>query len=211
MLHSTSPVPGVDIYDYRVELMAKQVRELFGAVPDNLEDFAFASQVTQAEAKKFFIELFRAHKWRRTGIIWWNLLDGWPQFSDAVVDYYFAKKLAFDYIRRSQQPLCLMLREPKAWGQDLVAVNDLRQDSALEYLVREVESGATLAEGRAVARGDSVTELGRVPFFASDKRLYLITWRSPQGSGWNHYLAGHPPFDLATYQRWWSRLEAMLA
>ena len=32
-LHSTSPVPGVDICDYRVELMAKQVRELFGAHP----------------------------------------------------------------------------------------------------------------------------------------------------------------------------------
>ncbi len=44
LLHSTSPVPGVNIWDYRVELMAKQVRELFGAIPDNLEEFALASQ-----------------------------------------------------------------------------------------------------------------------------------------------------------------------
>lgn len=31
---------------------------------------------------------------------------GCPQFSDAVVDYYFTKKLAFSYIKRSQNPLC---------------------------------------------------------------------------------------------------------
>ena len=67
--------------------MASQVRLLFGSVPDILDDFAAASQASQAETLKFFVELFRAAKWRRTGIIWWNMADGWPQFSDAVVDY----------------------------------------------------------------------------------------------------------------------------
>ncbi|MBM3494205.1 MAG: glycoside hydrolase family 2, partial [Armatimonadetes bacterium] len=67
LLHSTSPIPGVDLFDYRVELMAKQVRVLFGAVPDGLEDFAYASQCSQAEAMKFFVEMFRSQKWRRTG------------------------------------------------------------------------------------------------------------------------------------------------
>ena len=32
------------------------IRQLFGEVPDNLDDYTFASQVSQAEAKKFFIE-----------------------------------------------------------------------------------------------------------------------------------------------------------
>ncbi len=41
----------------RIKLMANQVRELFGVVPDDLESFALASQITQAEAKKFFIEI----------------------------------------------------------------------------------------------------------------------------------------------------------
>ena len=27
----------------------------------------------------------------RTGLIWWNLIDRWPQFSDAIVDYYMEK------------------------------------------------------------------------------------------------------------------------
>ena len=68
----------------------------------------------QAEALKFFVEWFRAGMWRRTGILWWNLPDRWPQFSDAVVDYYGAKKLAFECLRRCQQPLHLILREPIA-------------------------------------------------------------------------------------------------
>ncbi len=38
----------------RIQLMANQVRELFGAIPGDLETFALASQITQAEAKEFF-------------------------------------------------------------------------------------------------------------------------------------------------------------
>jgi beta-mannosidase len=200
LLHSTSPIPGVNLYDYRVELMRKQIRETFGTIPDGLDAFAFFSQCVQAEAKKFFVELFRAHKWRRTGILWWNLIDGWPQFSDAVVDYYFAPKLAFDFLKRSQQPLCLMFREPDSWQQQLVAANDTRDDLPLTYRVRDVENGETLCEGAATARADAVTVLNAVPYTASAKRLYLIEWESEQfGTSVNHYLAGNPPFDPLWY------------
>src|SRR5690606_4639738 len=88
----------------RITLMANQIREYFGDVPDTLETFAVASQIVQAEAKKYFIESTRQRKWRTSGILWWNLIDGWPQFSVAVVDYYFGKKLAYWYIRRVQRP-----------------------------------------------------------------------------------------------------------
>ena len=44
------------------------------------------SQISQAEADKFFIEKFRMGKGHTSGIIWWNIMDNWPQFSDAVVD-----------------------------------------------------------------------------------------------------------------------------
>lgn len=210
LLHSTSPVPGVNLYDYRVELMRKQVRELFGTVPENLEDFAFVSQCVQAEAKKFFIEMFRSAKWRRTGIVWWNLIDGWPQFSDAVVDYYFTKKLAFDFIQRAQQPLCLMLREPANWQQQLVACNDTRHTIEIEYTVRDVGSEKPLCEGHATAKADAVTILDALPFSTSEKRFYLIEWRAVNDNsanesthkGKNHYLAGLPPFDLENYRSW---------
>ncbi|MGI6459653.1 MAG: glycoside hydrolase family 2 protein [Candidatus Hydrogenedentales bacterium] len=81
--------------------------------PSTLEAFVLASQIVQAEAKKYFIESTRQRKWRTSGILWWNLLDGWPQFSDAVVDYYFGKKLAYWYIRRVQPPVCVMLGDAR--------------------------------------------------------------------------------------------------
>ena len=198
ILHSTSPIPGYDLYDYRVELMAKQIRELFGEVPDNLDNFAFASQVSQAEAKKLFVELFRTSMWRRTGILWWNLMDGWPQMSDAIVDYYFEKKLAYGYLKTSQQPLLLALREPRDWHQELVACSELREDTTLTFTITDVESGEVMLSGEGIAKPDSVTVLGRIPYSASWKRLYKIEW----DGGTNHYLCGNPPFELETYRQW---------
>ena len=48
--------PGVE-FSYRIALMASQVKTLFGNLPDNIHTFAYMSQISQAEAKKYFIEL----------------------------------------------------------------------------------------------------------------------------------------------------------
>ena len=42
----------------RNNLMINQVRLLFGEVPSKLDDFIFASQSVQAEAMKYFIEMW---------------------------------------------------------------------------------------------------------------------------------------------------------
>lgn len=202
ILHCTNPVPGVDHFSYRVELMAKQIEALFGVVPDNLDDFVFASQASQAEALKFFIETFRTGKWRRTGIIWWNLIDCWPQFSDAIVDYYFRKKLAYDVIKRLQQPLLLALREPKDGAQELVACNDTRERIALSYTITDADTSKILAEGTGTAAADAVTVLTRLPYSPSRQTLYLIEWNSTLGNSANHYLLGSPPFELHEYKKW---------
>ncbi|MDI7275945.1 MAG: hypothetical protein QME94_08190 [Anaerolineae bacterium] len=132
----------------RIRLMADQVRELFGAIPDDLDTFALASQIVQAEAKKHFVESTRLRKWRTTGVLWWNVLDGWPQFSDAVVDYYFGRKLAYHYLWRVQRPLCIVIGEP---GPDkylpVIVCNDSRQAREGRYRVWDADSGETAAEG----------------------------------------------------------------
>ena len=86
---------------------------------------------------KFFIERFRGEKWRRTGIIWWNLVDGWPQISDAIVDYYYCKKLAYHFIKRSQEPVCLMISETKAEDLILVGANEYLEDKTVKYTVTD--------------------------------------------------------------------------
>jgi beta-mannosidase len=188
--------------------MAKQVRVMFGDVPGNFEDFSFASQVSQAEAMKFFIEMFRSVKWRRTGIIWWNIMDGWPQLSDAVVDYYFQRKLAYDYIKRSQAPVSLMLREPTVSRQELVVCNDTRRDFPLNYKVRDLDSGEVVSEGLATASADAVTSLGQVEWPSTGPRFLLLTWEGDGFAGMNHYLQGTPPYDLQQYRVWTNALSA---
>ena len=198
-------MPGLGTHDDRIELMASQVRALFGTVPETLEDFAFASQSTQAEALKFFIEWFRAGKWRRTGIIWWNLLDGWPQFSDAIVDYYLVRKRAFEVVKRAQAPVCLILSEPAGGRQDVVVSNDTHHDLEVAFTIRDERTGAVVLDGSCLARADSVSPAGTIPV-PTNQTLYGLTWHSDLGPARSHYLLGDPPFSLADYKRWTSRV-----
>ena len=200
LVHASSPELNFNgPYAYRIQLMANQVRELFGKVPDNLEEFALASQIAQAEAKKFLIEFFRTGKWRRTGIIWWNLIDGWPQFSDAVVDYYFNKKLAYHFIRRSQQPVCLMFREPANWRMTLVGCNETLAPAVVSYSVTDLSNGSTVAQGERVIPANGCVDVADIDYSISAKTIYLIEWTHEGRVCKNHYLSGKPAFELEWY------------
>jgi beta-mannosidase len=187
--------------------MANQIAEMFQHIPDNLNDFSFASQVTQAEALKYFIEMFRYNKWRKTGIIWWNLIDGWPQFSDAVVDYFLQKKLAYEYIKTSQQDICLMLKEPDNWKQELFIVNDTNHHVEISYEVEEINSGKIEIQGKRSVGADVVTSLGDFPSIRSMQAFYLIHWEIEGKNYSNHYLKGNPPFGLQKYKQWLSEYQ----
>ena len=201
IIHAASPETSNEgSYVYRIELMAKQIRELFGDIPGILENFVLASQISQAEAKKFFVELFRFQP-HRSGIIWWNLIDGWPQFSDAVVDYYFNKKLAYFYLRQSQRPLILAFTEPKNWEIHLCASN-LSGNGILDFSfkVKDFASGTTVLSGEASCPDQGIFDIAALPYSQGEKKIYLIEWESGKYSGTNHYLAGNPPFELSFYR-----------
>ena len=190
--------------------MLNQVRAFFGVTPEHAEDLVLASQISQAEAKKYFIESTRLKKWRRTGVIWWNLLDGWPQISDAVVDYYFEKKLAYTYIKRVQEPVCLMLDEANDWKHRVVLANDTRGSEKVSYQIDKVG-----ADGRreAVYTGSCVVspgenrELPPISCIPGEKALYLLRWQCGGRRFKNHYLSGYPPFELACCKSWLQWIE----
>ena len=204
--HCTSPQGQGGPYVYRLSLMANQIKELFGFDPGNLDEFALASQISQAEADKFFIEMTRLKKWERTGIIWWNVVDGWPQFSDAVVDYYLGKKLAYYYIRRVQQPVCLMIDEPKDWHVAVVAGNDSLADATGQYRICDADTNETLMAGTYVAKANQNVLLGRIRVSMGEHRLLLIEFDVNGKKQCNHYLLGFPPFDFHKYQAWLSKI-----
>ena len=190
-------------YSYRIRLMANQVKTLFGKTEaTDLENFAKQSQISQAEAKKFFIERFRASKWRRTGIIWWNLLDGWPQISDAIVDYYFTKKLAYHYIKRSQNPVCLMFKEPENGFLSLYGVNDTITDENVSFTVKNItEGGKLVLEGEAMLPADASTRVGELKLREGEKNFYLIEWKKDGKIYKNHYFTNIIDIDYDSYMK----------
>ena len=187
--------------DARVMLMEKQVRQLFGTVPTNPEDYILASQISQAEAKKYFIERMRVGRPQKTGIIWWNLLDGWPQMSDAVVDYYFTKKLAYGYIKRSQAPFCIIADEIDNWNVKIFACNDTLQEKSGHFTVTDAETKEVLLEKDFTAETNASTCIGEMPLFYSEHKVLLIHWVIDHEAGFNHYLCGYPPIDLTWYKK----------
>ncbi len=208
-VHAADQVPEGGRYSYRIKLMADQVGELFGAIPEDLRSFVLASQASQAEAKKYFIESFRIRKWRRTGIIWWNVLDCWPQFSDAVVDYYFGKKLAYWYIRRSQLPVLLAIDEPESWHCGVVACNDTSGGTKGTFEVTDADSGESLLAGDFSVAANSCRHLGRIRVSHGEHRLFLIRWEIEGRRYGNHYCLGKPPFDLQWYLGHLARVAAL--
>lgn len=201
--HAAQPFGDLNgAYSYRTKLMIDQVAGSFGTVPESIEEFSELSQIVQAEAFKFFIENFRMHKFHKTGLIWWNVIDCWPQFSDAVVDYYYTKKLAFHYIRRAQQPVALMFSEPDSWCIQLTAVNDLLCPVALKYRVRDLDSGVELLSGSCDLAANSAAKAASLRICQGEQCMYLIEWEYDGKHGWNHYTQGFTPLDPKRYAYW---------
>lgn len=195
------PHPDFTDHNERNDLMINQVIALFGECPNNLDKFIFASQVVQAEAMKYFVEFWRMDKFRRTGIIWWNLRDGWPIISDAIVDYYNSKKLAYYYIKQVQVSACVMIGDAKEGHHPIVAVNDTREEKSGNVTVTDADSGKVLFSGFFKIPVNGKTLVGYIP--EEEKQgMWLIDYSIGNDKFKNHYLVGKAPFSLKDYMRW---------
>ncbi len=193
-------------YLKRNDLMPNQVEALFGTLPERFDDFIFASQATQAEAKKFFVEFWRSQKFEKTGILWWNLKDGWPILSDAIVDYYFSKKLAYDYLKRAQTDVCALITDAREGRHPVIVVNDTRRPARGTAAVFEADSGRELFRSDFTVAANGKVTAGFIPETGA-REMWLIEYEVEGGpKRLNHYLAGKAPFRLADYRRWFRKL-----
>ncbi len=199
--HAVRPTPESPDYDYRIELMAKQIEFLFGSVPENLDDYIFASQASQGEANKFFIESWRQQKPRRTGMLWWNLRDGWPIFSDAIVDYYNRKKLAYPIIKRCQTNICASCTESVKGVHHIVINNDTLLPTSGSVIVRDAETDGVLLEESFHIDPNGCITCGQLPQIDSPA-MWIIEMQIDGETLVNHYLAGPRPFAMSDYRRW---------
>ena len=189
----------------RNDLMTNQVKALFGDVPKDLDRFIFASQVVQAEAMKFFVEFWRMDKFRKTGIIWWNLRDGWPILSDAIVDFYNSRKLAYYFIRRVQPDACVMIGDPRDGRHPVVAVNDTREERSGTVAVEDADTGEMIFSSSFAIPANGKTVVGEIAV-RGGQAMWLVDTTIGETRLHNHYLAGRPPFKLDDYERWYKKL-----
>jgi beta-mannosidase len=201
-MHNTEYIAGIKRdYDRNV-LMFKQVKVLFGAVPERFGDFIMASQISQAEALKFLVENTRIQKWRKTGMLWWNLADGWPQLSDSVVDYYNRRKLAYFYVQRAHQPLHIIIGESKGWKHEVCLCNDTRKRQTVTYKITDHEAGAVVLAGTAEIKENENMFLPPLESLPGQVKLYLIEWEANGKKYGSHYMNGFPPMELTRYEGW---------
>lgn len=199
-LHSAGMSEDFDVF---AALTEKQAESVFGTHLEKLEDYSFASQVFQAEAYKALIEQFLAQKWRRSGIMLWNLLNGWRQIDNALADYDFNKKIAYGVVKNLFLPLTVFIDADGI----LRVINNTENESYAEYKVTDIASGRVVTEG-AIAVGFNSNTKVCVPEPPKEPGdIYLVEWSCRSSgltdgcSGRSHYISGKPPYYIEKYTR----------
>jgi len=183
-------------YRGRNDLMTKQVRILFGNVSTNLDVFIAQSQFVQAEALKTMVELFRSRKFdRNTGLVWWNVRDGWPLITDAIVDYWGGKKRAYFALREAQRDVVCLIRD----DHRLLVVNDTRETRRGHVRVTDRASGRVAYAGDYVSPANAAKVLAEIGW--TGQGVFAIDYSVEGELHHNHFLYGEPPFDWQTIER----------
>ncbi|MEK3885062.1 sugar-binding domain-containing protein [Paenibacillus sp. PL2-23] len=128
---------------------------------DSLEQFVESTQIAHGTILQFALELYRRRKPRMSGVSLCHFITHWPDIKWGLVDYYGQKKISFDYVKRSYQPLLPSLAFAKRrWNPDetfqgeLWIVNDYHDaygDTELEWTLSNhkgevVQSGTVEAQ-----------------------------------------------------------------
>lgn len=187
---------------YYLDLITKEMKLLFGEVPQNLDDFIFASQVDQAEAFKYWIEMWRGKKFNpTTGILWWNLREGWPGCYEGVVDYYFSKKLAYYFIRNVQKDVCVFINDDVNGAFPIIVDNDSKHVSSGHIEITDVASGQKVYFGNYNVEANGQKVLAHLTG-VKGQGMFKISYTVDGYKQQNHYLYGKAPFRLADYKKW---------
>ncbi len=201
-LHATDPEGPGGWWAGRITQMYDQLEGIFGHYPTDLDELAILSQGAQAEACKYMLERCRIRKPECMGILWWNMIDCWPQFSDAVVDYYYTKKMAYYFIKQSQAPVTIAMDEPKSWNCGVHILNDTNEMQNGEYEVFNATTGKVVASGTFSAQPNQNVRVCNVRISHGDKAVYLLRVVANGVEHKNHYLFGYPAFSVEFYMEY---------
>ena len=77
--------------------------------------------------------------------------------SDAIVDYYYEKKLAYDYIKRSQRDFIIMLDEMESWHQPVICANSTLKEVSGHVRISDMDSKEVVFEKSFLASPNANT------------------------------------------------------
>lgn len=197
VVHASCPTVKLPYYKFRIQQNLNPIKEMFGCLPNNINDIVLCSQIGEAEALKYFIEKMRIKKGRTGGIVWWNLLDGWPQLSDSVVDYYFNKKLAYYYIKNCQEYFSVMMDEING-KIVLKAVNDTNKIINFSFKLKDITNDNILCCDTSVIIQNGILELWNKPL-DTNRVYYKIEWMIDNIKYSNHYISNIKGVTLHDY------------
>lgn len=165
---------------------------------DEWPDYTIAVNFACAEVFKDMIEYCRVTRWKKSGLLWWSLMDMWPMaFNYSVIDSDFNRKLAWYWIRQSQQAVALMGVRVEMGGElAIYAVNDTLKPAEIAYTVRAVDQAGNtrpIASGWWKQAPNAVQLIHRIAE-PDEPQLWLIEWEHNGQCGMNHVFTGATPF-----------------
>ena len=140
----------------------------------DLEHYLLYSGLTQGLMYGYSLDSMRANA-NCHGGLFWMYADCWGEVGWTIVDYYLRRKPSFYFVRRTFQPLRLVLRPAGSAAIRVIAANDLpeQQDFELEY-------GYIRLDGRA---GDVRRERVSVPGLARVEVIKIERGDQPAEEG----------------------------
>lgn len=205
VLHSTDH----NHNNYRIKLMEKHIKLLFDYVPKDYKEFCLLSEYAHSEGFKFYLENMRFKRPFTTGMLLWNHLDGWPQFSEAFKDYYFDKKLGYDVICRAYNPILMGVKETFSSKYQLVICNDTLENLDVSYRVYDGDTNEELANGTTKIDKNSIKELNVLKNIFFEKRLLIVEYVANGKKYYNHFITGFPTYTKEQFDRWYKIIDEL--
>lgn len=179
---------------------------------DTWEELALGVNIYCADIFKFSIEYGRSLRWRKTGVLWWSLMDMWPMmFNYSVVDFAMRpKQPCYHWIKQSQQPFCLMAMETEDGNSiELFAANDTRETREGPYRITLIDPDGRETEGPVGTLRVEANSMVKLDAWANDdaRACWILHWETGRETGYNHFIHGRPPFNFDAYRQWCEAIE----
>jgi beta-mannosidase len=186
-------------------------------VPRALDDFAYVSQLLQAEGIKIALEAHRSARPYCMGSLYWQLNDCWPVTSWSSVDYFGRWKALHYQVRKSMETLALTLHE-KDSNYAIITMNDALQEDQGTMFVRLLDFKGNLLwsqEKKTTLQPNSSLIYWEIPKkewsgFEKNRCVVSLEWKGIKQSATElHYFVKPKALALTKPILKWKRLNAL--